>query len=55
MIMFQHNNLKVWVRKDKNIMFYIYNPEHGGGTKWKYVRIRKTFNARTGYMIEYTV
>ena len=55
MIRFQHNNLKSWVREDKNVMFYVDNPEHGGGPKWKDVKIRQTFDALTGYMIEYKV
>ena len=36
-------------------MFYIDNPKHGGGPKWKNVRIRQTFDDLTGYMIEYKV
>ena len=36
-------------------MFYVDNPEHGGGPKWKDVKIRQTFDALTGYMIEYKV
>ena len=55
MIRFQHSNLKVWVSEDKNLMFYIDNAEHGGGRKWKDVRIRQTFDALTGYTIEYKV
>ena len=55
MIRFQHNNLKSWVREDKNVMFYVDNPEYGGGPKWKDVKIRQTFDALTGYMIEYKV
>ena len=30
MIMFQYSNLKVWVSEDKNVMFYVDNPEQGG-------------------------
>ena len=55
MIMYQHNNLKPWVREYKNLVFSVDNPEHGGGPKWKDVRIRQTFDALTGYMIEYKV
>lgn len=54
-MMYQHSNLKVLVREDKIVMFYINNPEHGGGPKWKDVRITQTFDAHTKYMIEYTV
>ena len=54
MIRFQHNKLKSWVREDKNVMFYVDNPEHGG-PKWDDVKIRQTFDALTGYMIEYKV
>ena len=55
MIRHQHKNLKSWVREDKNVRFYIDTPEHGGGPRWEDVRIRQTFDARTGYMIEYRV
>ena len=55
MIRYQHSNLKSWVREDKNVMFYVDNSEHGGGPRWKDVRIRQTFDANTGYMIEYKV
>ena len=55
MIRFHHNNLKSWVREDKNVMFYVDNPEYGGGPKWNDVKIRQTFYALTGYMIQYKV
>ena len=55
MIMYQHNNLKPLVIEDKSVMFYVDNPEYGCGPKWKDVRIRQTFDALTGCMIEYKV
>ena len=36
-------------------MFYVDNPQHGGGPSWKDVRIRQTFDAKTCYMIEYKI
>ena len=41
-IMYQHSNLKVWVREDKNVMFYIDNPEHGSRPKTQRGRKKKT-------------
>ena len=35
-------------------MFYVDNPGYGG-PKWDDVKIRQTFDALTGYMIEYKV
>ena len=54
MIRFQHNNLKTWVREDKDVRCYVDNPGYGG-PKWDDVKIKQTFDALTGYMIEYKV
>ena len=52
MIRFQHNNLKTWVREDKDVRYYVDNTGYGG-PKWDDVKIKQTFDALTGYMIEY--
>ena len=55
MITFQHSDLKVWTREDKNIMYYVDTDGGEGGPEWKDVRIRQTFEAQTGYMIEFLI
>ena len=55
MITFQHSDLKVWTREDKNVMYYVDTDGGEGGPEWKDVRIRQTFEAQTGYMIEFLI
>ena len=55
MIRFQYSDLKVWTREDKNALFYMDTDEEAGGPDWNHVRARETYDAVTGYMIEFLV
>ena len=55
MIDFQHSDLKVQTREDKNILFSVGTDEEAGGPNWDNVRVRETYDAFTGCMIEFLV
>ena len=45
--------METWVREDKNVKKFLDPGE--GGPSWDDVRVRQTFDASTGYMIDYLV
>ena len=52
MTRYQYSDMKVWIREDRNAMFHIDNSEAGGGPAQKDVRLRQTFDGKTGFIIE---
>ena len=53
LIEIQHQDLKTWVREDENVTHF--QTTEADGPDWGDVRLRQTFDARTGYMIEYLI